>query len=76
MGYLKGMDRSQLMLPTSLEEWVSEDNPVRIKEEHRMTLSYEPQPITEQKRTSTKREDIQAYMRECFRPVMNTAICR
>lgn len=30
MGYLKGMDRSQLMLPTSLEDWVSEDNPIRI----------------------------------------------
>ena len=30
MGYIKGMDRSQLMLPTSLEDWVSEDNPIRI----------------------------------------------
>ena len=25
MGYMKGIDRSQLMLPTSLEEWVSEE---------------------------------------------------
>lgn len=30
MGYIKGIDRSQLMLPGCLEDLVSKDNPVRV----------------------------------------------
>lgn len=52
MGYRKGMDRNQMMLPTSLEEWVSEENPVRIMDAFvdlldMKELGFEPEPPSE-----------------------------